>query len=310
MSDKPASTPAGGPRRVLCLGAAVLDTIFRVETIPTTPTKVLPLDCVQIGSGMASSAAAAVARLGGQSCIWARVGDDLAGQQYLADLGAAGVDVSQVRRVPHRRTPVSTILVDKQGQRLVVPFYDPALDQDPGWLPIDDVARFHAVMVDVRWPAGSERLLGAARAAQVIGVLDGDIATPGIVERLAPLASHVVFSEPALGAYAGEADIAVALRAAAKRTSGLVGVTAGERGFFWFDGARVNHAPAPQVAAVDTLAAGDVFHGAFALGLAEGMDVAKAGRFACVAASIKCTRFGGRLGAPTREEVAAFGRPG
>jgi sugar/nucleoside kinase (ribokinase family) len=143
----------------------------------------------------------------------------------------------------------------------------------------------------------------------VIGVLDGDIAAPGVVERLAPLASHVVFSEPALGTYSGEADIPAALREAAKRIPGLVGVTAGERGFFWLEGARVKHVPAPQVAAVDTLAAGDVFHGAFALGLAEGMDVAKAGRFACVAASIKCTRFGGRLGAPTRAEVAAFGHP-
>lgn len=306
MNDKPALPP----RRVLCLGAAVLDTIFRVETIPTTPTKVLPLECVQVGAGMASSAAAAIARLGGQARIWARVGDDLAGRQYLDDLAAAGVDVAQVRRVSGRRTAVSTILVDREGQRLVVPFYDPALDPDPSWLPVDEVAGFQAVMVDVRWPAGAERLLLAARKAGVIGVLDGDIAPSGIVERLVPLASHVAFSEPALVALAGTADLAEALRRVAARTRALVGVTAGERGFFWLDGDRLRHAPAPRVAAVDTLAAGDVFHGAFALALAEGMDVAAAGRFACAAASIKCTRFGGRLGAPTRDEVTALVRAG
>ncbi|MCC7050098.1 MAG: sugar kinase [Alphaproteobacteria bacterium] len=306
MNEKPALLP----RRVLCLGAAVLDTIFRVETIPTTPTKVLPLECVQLGAGMASSAAAAVARLGGQARIWARVGDDLAGRQYLDDLAAAGVDVSQVRRVNGRRTAVSTILVDREGQRLVVPFYDPALDPDPAWLPLGEVAGFHAAMVDVRWPAGAERLLLAARAAGLIGVLDGDIAPPGIVERLAPLASHVVFSEPALTALAGTAELAQALRRAAGMTTALVGVTAGERGFFWLEGATLRHAPAPRVTAVDTLAAGDVFHGAFALALAEGMDVAAAGRFACAAASLKCTRFGGRLGAPSRDEVTALIRAG
>lgn len=298
--------PAAGPRRILSLGAAVLDTIFQVDAIPTTPTKVLPLACVQVGSGMASSAAAAVVRLGGRARLWARVGDDLAGRQYLDDLAASGVDVSQVRRVPGRRTPVSTILVDRQGQRLVVPYYDPALDQDPAWLPLAEVKTFHAVMSDARWPAGAESLLQEARRAGVIALFDGDIAPPGIVARLAPIASHTVFSEPALLDYAGAGDIPAALAAAAGRVAGMVGVTAGERGFFWLEGGKLRHVPAPRVQAVDTLAAGDVFHGAFALGLAEGMDIAAAGRFACIAASIKCTRFGGRLGAPDRAEVKAF----
>jgi sulfofructose kinase len=54
---------------------------------------------------------------------------------------------------------------------------------------------------------------------------------------------------------------------------------------------------------VDTLSAGDIFHGAFALALTEGRGIAGAARFACAAASLKCTRFGGRLGCPTRREV-------
>jgi sulfofructose kinase len=59
------------------------------------------------------------------------------------------------------------------------------------------------------------------------------------------------------------------------------------------------------VLVLDTLAAGDVFHGAFALALTEGRSMPDAARFACHAASLKCTRFGGRLGCPTREEVEA-----
>ena len=57
---------------------------------------------------------------------------------------------------------------------------------------------------------------------------------------------------------------------------------------------------------VDTLAAGDVWHGAFTLALAEGQDVASASRFANAAAALKCSRSGGRRGAPRREEVAAM----
>jgi sulfofructose kinase len=57
---------------------------------------------------------------------------------------------------------------------------------------------------------------------------------------------------------------------------------------------------------VDTLSAGDVFHGALALALLEGQAIERAARFACVAAALKCTRFGGRLGCPSRAEVDTF----
>jgi sulfofructose kinase len=86
------------------------------------------------------------------------------------------------------------------------------------------------------------------------------------------------------------------------KTAATVVVTAGERGVFWSGG----HLPAHQIEAIDTLAAGDVFHGTFAFGLAEGWPLEQCLRFANAAAALKCTRFGGRLGAPTRPEVEAF----
>ena len=56
---------------------------------------------------------------------------------------------------------------------------------------------------------------------------------------------------------------------------------------------------------LDTLAVGDVWHGPFTLALAEGNDLAHSAGFANVAAAIKCSRFGGRSGAPSRAEVYA-----
>ena len=54
------------------------------------------------------------------------------------------------------------------------------------------------------------------------------------------------------------------------------------------------------------LAAGDVFHAAFALAIAERRSIVDAARFACAAAALKCTKAGGRNGAPTRAEVQAL----
>lgn len=291
---------------VLCLGACVFDTILRVPAIPRAPAKVLASACVQVGEGMSSSAAAAVARLGGRAELWGRVGDDMAGRQFLIDLAGAGVEVGRLRVVPGGCTPISTIIVDHTGQRLVVPYYDPGLDRDPAWLPVDRIRQFDAVATDPRWPEGAVRLLDGARRAGIPALLDADTAPRAILDDLIGRASHVVFSEPALAELTGTDDIATALGAVAPRVGGLVGVTAGERGFFWRDAARTRHVPAPAVHVVDTLAAGDVFHGAFALALAEGRDAEDAGRFACTAASLKCRVFGGRLGAPNRAEVDAF----
>ena len=61
----------------------------------------------------------------------------------------------------------------------------------------------------------------------------------------------------------------------------------------------------PEVTVVDTLGAGDVFHGAYAYALALKMDAEAAARFASATAALKCTRFGGRSGTPTHAEVDA-----
>src|SRR5690606_7349068 len=95
--------------------------------------------------------------------------------------------------------------------------------------------------------------------------------------------------------------------AIAGRLDGFVAVTAGARGCYWVDAeGRLRHAAPPPVAAIDTLAAGDVFHGAFTLRLAEGCTTGDCITFANAAAALKCSRFGGRLGAPDRDEVLAL----
>ena len=65
----------------------------------------------------------------------------------------------------------------------------------------------------------------------------------------------------------------------------------------------VAHLPAFAVEVVDTVGAGDVFHGALALAIAEGQESTAAVRFASAAGALKCTRPGGRAGTPSRDEV-------
>ena len=92
----------------------------------------------------------------------------------------------------------------------------------------------------------------------------------------------------------------------ASRRKAFVAVTDGANDVLWLDDGELRQVPAFEVDAVDTLGAGDTFHGAFALMLAEGSPNATAMRFAAAAAALKCTRFGGSSSAPTRAEVEAF----
>src|SRR6478735_839582 len=123
-------------------------------------------------------------------------------------------------------------------------------------------------------------------------------------EGLLNASSHLIFSSEPLQETADIADDAQALLKIAKLTKSFLAGTRGPRGTIWLDERnQLQETPAFPVHTVDTLGAGDVFHGAFALGITEGQDLPAALRFASAAAALKCTRFGGAFAAPQRAEV-------
>src|SRR5438445_502639 len=130
------------PVRLLSVGALTLDTILRIETLPTHQGKFIASDGVQIASGMATSAACAAHRLGADVSLWASAGDDPIGDQLIAGVEAEGVDCTYVRRVSGARSALASILVDAHGERIIVPFYDTRAQTDPEALPFADITAF------------------------------------------------------------------------------------------------------------------------------------------------------------------------
>jgi sugar/nucleoside kinase (ribokinase family) len=127
-------------------------------------------------------------------------------------------------------------------------------------------------------------------------------------DELLSIASHVVFSAEGLRATAGTDSLGRALLDVSKRTASFLAVTDGRNDVLWLEGGELRQYPAFTVDVVDTLGAGDTFHGAFALMLAEGADTRTAMRFSAAAAALKCANRArpGILGAPSRAEVEAF----
>ena len=215
--------------RILCLGMSALDAIYRVTAIPSAPVKILASGFSESGGGMAANASVAVARLGGDSEYWGRLGADALGDRIVAELAAEGVRVDAVRRIAGCTSPSAAILVAADGERLICAYNDPALDRDAAWLPVGRVASFAAVLADVRWPEGAAAVLGAARIAGRPAVLDADVGPPGALIALAAEATHAVFSEPGLVAAVGTGPVGASLGRIAAGHAGVVGRDAGPR---------------------------------------------------------------------------------
>lgn len=278
---------------ILVVGIAVVDLVFQVPQMPSDPIKHRATAMDVVGGGIAANAAVAIQRLGGQAQLLTRLGSDPMGTLIADDLRAEGVDLSHTALSQNARSPVSTVLVDQQGERLLVNYPGDGLAEQATLPP-----HFDAVLVDTRWPTMALAALNAARAAGVPGVLDAEAPVPSA---LVEAASHVVFSAQGLRDCTGEPEVEAGL--AAITASGWIGTTDGAKGLCLRDGTWL---PGFQVEVKDTLGAGDVWHGAFALALAEGKDESDAARFAHVTAALKCTGFGGRKATPTRAEVDAF----
>jgi sugar/nucleoside kinase (ribokinase family) len=162
-----------------------------------------------------------------------------------------------------------------------------------------------AVLLDNRYPDFVLPVAAAAKARGLPRVLDFDYGAPAD-DAVLLASTHVIASADALRDSTGLSDFGDGLRALARHYTGFLAVTNGADGVTWRDGDAVRHMDAFKVDAIDTLGAGDTFHGGFTLRLAETGDAIASLRFAAAVAAIKCTRFGGTSGAPTRTEVDEF----
>jgi sugar/nucleoside kinase (ribokinase family) len=125
------------------------------------------------------------------------------------------------------------------------------------------------LLVDNRFPNYVLPICRAAAARGIPVVLDVDKATT-TGDPLFATASHLIFSSEALMATTGGADLASALLAVAPTIRGFLAVTDGPGDVLWIEHGAVRRLPVFRVEAIDTLGAGDAFHGGFALALAEG----------------------------------------
>jgi ribokinase len=294
---------------IVVVGSVTMDMVTRTPLIPRIGQTVIGTSFSTTPGGKGANQAVAAARLGYPVRFLGMVGDDIYGPQLIENLSQAGVDTSAMTAVPGS-SGLAPIFLDEGGQNaiVVVPGANGKVDSAYVDNHIDIIRNAGMVLCQLELPMGTtDHTLALCARFEVPVMLD-----PAPAAALSdPVWKHVAWftpNETEAAFYLGDgSDPAVIAQELLER--GLRGVVlkrGAEGAYVAVAGGKAGWVEPFAVDAIDTVAAGDCFNGAFAAALLEGKDPCAGARFACAASAISVTRRGAQASMPTRDDLNAF----
>jgi ribokinase len=298
---------------ITVVGSFAVGMTIRAPHFPVSGETLLGSDFDMGPGGKGSNQAVAAARLGAESHLVAKLGQDLFAQMAADLYQAEGVGTRYLYHTQERATGVGFITLNQAGENHIV------LDMGANELlsPADvraaeaQIARSNVVMsvLEIR-PEAAAAAMELGRKHGAVTILNPAPATrlePSIfpwVDVLTPNESELRIL---LGRQPDDpvesTDLAKELLAQGVKQ--LV-ITQGSRGATLVNtSGAVTHFPAIPVKVVDTTGAGDAFNAALAVALAEGRSLADAVRFALHGGACACTRLGVIPALPHRSDLPA-----
>lgn len=296
--------------RIFVIGSSNTDMVVKTARFPQPGETIIGGDFYLFPGGKGANQAVAAARIGGMVDFVAKIGNDVFGGQALEGFVHEGINVEYVQTDPALASGVALITVNAEGENeiVVAPGANAALS--PADLDLANAAFETADLILMQLETPIETVLYAAQKAHALGkpfVLNPAPAQV-LPDELYPLLSLITPNETEAALLTGlslDDDSALPRVADALLSKGVsnVIITLGAKGAYFHNADAYFQVAAPVVTAVDTTAAGDVFNGALAVALAEGLDWLPAIDFACRAGAIAVTRMGAQASAPYREEL-------
>ena len=292
---------------VVGIGVPYYDMVINVSKMPGLDGAAGANEAFYQGGGKVATAMAAAARLGRSAGMMAKVGENHRGQFIINDFRYNGVDTSAIIvDAPGTSSPFCLSLSEEEHKtRIFIGKEGTAGELLPEEIDYEYLGKAKYLHLENGRPASAAAAL-FAREHGIVTVMDADNYQEGIVKLLPCLDVFIAsefFYRDMFGNLPYEEGCRKLLEAGPSTaivtlgSRGSVGMTA-QDGFF--------RTESFQVPVRDTTGAGDVFHGAYIVGLLEGMDAPECARFASAVSAIKCTCFGGRTGIPNRDTVQRF----
>lgn len=284
--------PLDRPPRGLFVGISTVDSIFAVAAVPQQNFKVQVREWDLIPGGPATNAAVAFRALGGETTLATVLGTHPLSEIIRRDLDKQQISVRDMAPESADPPAFASVIVSPGGDRLAVSTGAFHLAQPDSAGGLINAVKPDVVLIDGYL---SDLALDTIRKARTLGipvVIDGGSWRP-YFEDLLPHCDIAICSEDF--APPGVSGAEAILDYLAQRGVGYRAVTHGERPVVYQSPDASGTVPVEPITAVDTLGAGDIFHGAFAYEWARGerdfpAALAAAGR----TASLSCCHFGTR----------------
>jgi len=285
---------------IVVIGSINTDLVVTAPRLPHPGETLTGTAFATFQGGKGANQAVAAARLGAPVILLGKVGSDTFGATSLRALQTEGIDTQHILTEPGD-SGLALISVAAHGENsiVIVPGANALVSPDFIASGREIIAGAAIVLAQLEIPIASVLTLARiCHQADVPFILDPAPAQPLPAELLA-LCTWFTPNETEADFYGGEPNL---------RQQGIQNLVLkrGERGATIHQPNQppILIAPFPVIA-VDTVAAGDTFNGAFAVALAQGQPPAEAARFAAAAAAISVTRPGAQASMPTLAEVQA-----
>ena len=256
------------------------------------------------GGGKVATGVIASARLGARCAIMGRVGDDINGQFIVSDFNRHGVDTSALKIIRDKTTNMSVVLSESlTSTRTILHRGGTASGYDFNDFDIDLLTNTKYLFICSANPVVQRAVDIAKDNAKIF--IDADGYSKEIMEMLNKI-NIFIGSEKFYHALFDNDQYEKNCNSIIEKGPEIAIFTFGENGCAGVSNEGYFYLPAFNVQAVDTVGAGDVFHGAFIAELAKGYSVKESARRASAVAAIKCTRIGGRAGIPDIKTLDEF----
>lgn len=281
-------------KKVVGLGACVLDTLITCDSYPKEDTKQKAESIFLSGGGPVGNALVVISKLGVQAEVIGGFGGDSAGEYLLNDFKKYGVGVENATVLKDKTSFTSYIVLAENKATRTCVFDRGSVPDDPRNLCLSAIDNAEVLHLDGNYLEGA---IAAAKYAKEKGVtvsLDAGGLYAGI-ERLLPYVDILIPSaEFALG-FTKKTEIGAAMSALNEKFAPkILVVTDGSNGGYYWEKGKPVHYDSVKVKAVDTNGAGDTFHGAFVAAYCDGKSTAECCVFASKVAAYKCIHKGAR----------------
>jgi ribokinase len=298
-------------RRILVLGSLNIDLVQRVPRMPVAGETLNGGDLQTYAGGKGANQACAAALLGGKVVMAGMVGGDVFSDRLLTELKNLEVDTKWVAKAD-TSSGTAVIFVMPSGENSIVisPGANAEVTSEFALQAVEELQTGDFLLCQLETPM--ESVVTAMKAAHRKGVTTILDPAPahGLPEELmratsilTPNQTEAGFLTCSTAAIDTMAQAANAARQLQQRGTPVVIVKMGASGCLIAGGAQLTEMPGFPVEPVDTTAAGDTFNGALAVGLAEGMNLLDATRFANAAAALSVTKPGAIASMPSRTAV-------